>query len=327
MLDLEKVKVIGKEEFQPEEVPFKEESQVQETPQEVVSETSETPVVESAPVNDFPSDKFGGKFNSWEEVNEVLNKPAPETPKYDEFLQKVIDKYQADGNLEDFFKAYSVDYDKLSDEEIIKRDFFAKNSDLSQKAVNKLWEKELAKYKLDPDENDEDEIEIATAMMKREATKLRESGKEYQKQYIQPQKTAQKASVEDLVKTVHAMPEAQGIKARKSISFNIGDSVINYGIEDVDDALTLMADEEKFGALFLENGRPNVEKWVRMVEFAKNEDRIIKTAYDQGKAAGMKELEKEIKNPSLPSTPRPEKGFSSGDFKDRFFEALAGKTA
>lgn len=325
MLDLEKVKVIGREEFQPEEIAPQEEPQEQvlETPQEVVSEAP----AEIAPVNDFPSDKFGGRFNSWDEVNEVLNKPATETPKYDEFLQKVIDKYQADGSLEDFFKAYSVDYDKLSDEEIIKRDFFAKNSDLSQKAVNKLWEKELAKYKLDPDENDEDEIEIATEMMKREASKLRESGKEYQKQYIQPQRAAQKTSVEDLVKTVHSLPEAQGIKAKKSISFNVGDSVINYGIEDVDGALTLMADEEKFGALFLENGRPNVEKWVRMVEFAKNEDRIIKTAYDQGKAAGMKELEKEIKNPSLPSTPRPERSSSSGDFKDRFFEALAGKTA
>lgn len=308
------------------------EAPVIETPAVEVPVTSEAPVIEKpteqVPVNDFPSERFEGKYKSWEEVSEALNKPAPEPQKFDEPLQKLIDKYLSDGDLTEYFKANAVDYDKLSDEEVVKRDFFAKNSDLglSAEAANKLWEKELAKYKLDPEEHDSTDVEIASAMMKREASKLRESGKEAQKAYLIPSRqAAPKTSVDDLAKAVHAMPEAQSMKSSKSISFKSGDSVINYGVNDVDGALNLMANEEAFGALFLENGRPNVDKWVRMVEFVRNEEKMVKTLIDQGIAMGQKMIENEIKNPSL-SPVQPERGSGSGSFNDRFFEAIAART-
>lgn len=277
-----------------------------------------------APVNDFPSERFEGKFKSWDELVEFTKKPAPEPQKFDEPLQKLIDKYLIDGDLTEYFRANSVDYDKLSDEEVVRRDFFAKNSDLglSVEAANKLWEKELAKFKLDPEEHDSTDVEIASAMMKREASKLREAGKESQKAYLVPSRqVAPKASVDDLAKAVHAMPEAQSMKSGKSISFKSGDSVINYGVNDVDGALNLMANEEAFGALFLENGRPNIDKWVRMVEFVRNEDAIIKTIFDQGLAAGQKIIENEIKNPQI-HTPRPDK-FNGSTIKERFISTLA----
>jgi hypothetical protein len=331
MPDLSQFKVVGREEDPTEVVEQTEQAKapVIEAP---VIETPivETPVSEalndlSVPVevkNDFPTERFGDRFKSWEEIDEALNKPAIEAPEYDEFLQKVIEKYQTTGNLEDFFKAHSVDYDKLSDEELVKRDFFAKNSDLSEKAANKLWERELAKYKLDPEDHDEEDVEIASAILKREANKLRESGKESQKQYLQPSIPAVNSpSVDDLVKTVHSMPESQSMKSKKTISFTAGDSVINYGVDDVNGALDLMADEEKFGALFLENGRPNVEKWVKAIEFVRNEGKIVKTLIDQGIAMGQKMLEKEIRNPVIP-TQQPDK-FNGSTFKERFVSTLA----
>jgi len=152
---------------------------------------------------------------------------------------------------------------------------------------------------------------------------LRDSGKESQKTYLQPSRqAAPKPNVEDLVRTVHSMPEAQSIKSKKTISFKAGDSTINYGVDDVDGALNLMADEEKFGALFLDNGRPNVEKWVKAIEFVKNEDRIIKTLIDQGIAMGQKMIEKEIKNPQFTEHQQPEK-FNGSTFKERFVSTLA----
>jgi len=327
MPDLTQFKIIGKEEEIEEQVV---EQSLEEAP---IIESIEAPVIPAqvaptvhAPVletvENFPSEKFGNKFKSWDEVNEVLNRPVAEAPKFDEFLQKVINKYQTDGSLEEYFKAHSVDYDKVSDEELVKRDFFAKNSDLSDSAVKRLWETELAKYKLDPDEHDKEDVEIASVLLKREANKLRESGKESQRSYLQPSRQAvQKPSVDDLAKTVHAMPEAQNIKSKKTISFINGESTINYGVEDVDGALDLMADEDKFGALFLENGRPNVEKWVKAIEFVKNEGKIVKTLIDQGIAMGQKMLEKEIKNPKI-ATQQPDK-FNGTTFKERFVSTLA----
>lgn len=330
MFDLEKAKIVGvnSEPFteEPIETPAPEETPVIEETTSEVAPVAEEQKIET-PANDFPTERFEGRFKSWEEVTEALNKPASQPEEFDDYLKNIINKYKSDGSLEDYFKAYSVDYDKLSDEEILKRDFFANNSDLSEKAAKKLWETELAKYKLDPEEHDEEDVEIASVKMKREANKLREAGKESQKQFIQPQRqVAPKASVEDLAKTVHAMPEAQDIKAKKTISFKVGDSVINYGVDNVDEALNLMADEEKFGALFLQNGRPNIEEWVGVIEWRKNKEKIIKTVYDQGLAAGQKLIEKEIRNPSLPIQ-QPERRADSGSFKDRFFEAIAAKTA
>tara|TARA_R110000772_G_scaffold23157_7_gene62193 strand:+ start:1980 stop:3008 length:1029 start_codon:yes stop_codon:yes gene_type:complete len=337
MIDLERVKVIGREPMETqEEAPVQE--SVVETPEateEIIAETPvekpvETPVetqkVETTPVvNEFPSDKFGGKYKSWEEVNEVLNKPVVEAPKYDPFLQKVIDKFQADGNLTDFFKAHAVDYDKMSDEDAVKRDFFTKTPGLSEKAQKRAWEKELAKYNLDDlDAYDEEDIEIGRMNLKRDADKVRAEGKEEQSNYLQPTRQEQpKVDLTKLSETINAMPEVQRLKTEKKVSFNVDGNEITYEISDPDFAISTMADEKPFHDLFMENGRPKAEKWATVMEFARNPEKILKTVLDQGIAMGQKLIEKELKNPSIPNQ-QPEK-FSSSSVKERFFETLAQK--
>lgn len=285
------------------------------------------PAPDPAPANDFPADKFGGKFKSWEEIESALNKPEPEAPKYDEFLQKLIDKYQTDGTLDDYFKAYSVDYDAVSDQDMLKRNFFEQNQGLSDKAKEKLWEKELSKYTIDPDEFSDDEVELGKELMKRDADKLRAEAKEKQKAYISPQNKAPEVDLQKLKEQVEALPEVQKLKSEKKLSLSVDGQTINYEVDDPDFAVSSMVDDSGFYGLFTENGKLNPAKWATVVEFARNQERILKTVLDQGKTLGRAEIEAEMKNTKLPTT-QPASGSTAGDFKSGLLEAFArqGKT-
>lgn len=282
-----------------------------------------------APIqNDFPSEKFNGKYKSWEEVEQVLNKPEPEAPKYDEFLEKLINKYQADGSLEDYFKAYSVDYDSLSDQEMLKRNFFEANKSLSDRAKEKLWEKEISKYTIDPDEFSEDDVELGKELMKRDADKLRFDAKENQKNFLSPQNKAPQLDITKLKEQVEALPEIQKLRADKRISMSVDGQNINYQLDDADFAVNAMVDDTGFYQLFTQNGKLNPEKWTMVVEFARNPDKILKTVLDQGKTLGRSEIESEMKNTRLPGSSQPAGSQNSGDFKSGLLEAFAqaGKT-
>lgn len=329
MIDLSKATIKGEIPVgtEPEPVQTPETTTAPETSSEQEPSTN-TPVEQAtAPANDFPVDRFGGKFKSWEEVESVLNKPEPETPKYDEFLQKLIDKYQKDGSLEDYFKAYSVNYDALSDQEMLKRNFFERNKDLSDKSKEKLWEKELSKYTIDPDEFSEDEVELGKELMKRDAEKLRAEAKEKQKAYLNPQSKAQEVDVQKLKEQVEALPEIKKLKTERKLSLTVDGQKINYELDDADFAVSSMVDDSEFYGLFTENGKLNPEKWAAVVEFARNQDKILKTVLDQGKTLGRAEIEAEMKNIKLPGT-QPTITSSSGDFKTGLLEAFArqGKT-
>jgi hypothetical protein len=293
---------------------------------EPTPDTSSEPVPSLEPVpvptNDFPSDKFGGKFKSWEEVESVLNKEPEPTPQYDEYLQQIISKYQTDGSLEDYFKAYSVDYDSVSDQDMLKRNFFEQNNDLSDKAKQKLWEKEISKYTIDPDEYSEDEVELGKELMKRDADKLRAEAKEKQKAFLSPKNEAPKVDLQKLKEQVEALPDVKRLKTERKISLNIDGQDVNYELSDPDFAVNSMVDDSGFYALFTENGKLNTQKWAATVEFARNQERFLKTVLDQGKSLGRAEIESEMKNTRIPGT-QPPSSLGTSDFKAGLLEAFA----
>ena len=290
-------------------------------------EPAPAPTPDPTPADDFPSDRFGGKYKTWDEVKSALDKPAQEAPKYDDFLEKLISKYQSDGSLEDYFKAYSVNYDALSDQDMLKRNFFDANNGLSEKAKEKLWEKEMSKYTIDPDEFSEDDVELGRELMKRDADRLRAEAKEKQKAYLSPQNKAPEIDPKKLKEQVEALPEIQKLKAERKISMSVDGQNINYQLDDTDFAIDSMVDDSSFYGLFTENGKLNPEKWAMVVEFARNPQKILKTVLDQGKTLGRSEIEAEMKNTRLPGT-QPAPGQTAGDFKSGLLEAFArqGKT-
>lgn len=236
--------------------------------------------------------------------------PTAEYKFKDDFIKKAVDYYDMYGNLTPFLEATSKDYDSLSDVEILKSNFDKENSDLSEKARNRLFEKELEKYNLDP--YDEDDNEVGNALLKRDAGKLRKALKEEQQQFIQsiqPQgqgQQEQQPSQEEL--------EAQQAESRKIIQSGISGVVknnlikveangegINYQIGDTTKVVDYALDSSKFLSTFAKDGQVDWDKWTKVVAFAENPTQFISELIKHGKSLGRKLMEAELKNVTPPT--------------------------
>jgi len=236
--------------------------------------------------------------------------PTAEYKFKDDFIKKAVDYYDTYGNLTPFLEATSKDYDAVSDVEILKANFDKENSDLSEKARNRLFEKELEKYNLDS--YDEDDTEVGNALLKRDAGKLRKALKEEQQQFIQsiqPQgqvQQEQQPSQEEL--------EAQQAESRKIIQGGISGVVknnlikveangegINYQIGDTTKVVDYALDSSKFLSTFAKDGQVDWDKWTKVVAFAENPTQFISELIKHGKSLGRKMMEAELKNVTPPT--------------------------
>jgi hypothetical protein len=240
----------------------------------------------------------------------VEPQPTAEYKFKDDFIKKAVDYYDTYGNLTPFLEATSKDYDAMSDVDLLKANFDKENSDLSEKARNRLFEKELEKYNLDS--YDEDDTEVGNALLKRDAGKLRKALKEEQQQFIQsiqPQgqgQQEQQPSPEEL--------EAQQAESRKIIQGGISGVVknnlikveangegINYQIGDTTKVVDYALDSSKFLSTFAKDGQVDWDKWTKVVAFAENPTQFISELIKHGKSLGRKMMEAELKNVTPPT--------------------------
>lgn len=228
--------------------------------------------------------------------------PPAEYKFKDDFIKKAVDYYDTYGNLTPFLEATSKDYDNIQDLDLLKDKFSKDNSDLSDKAINRLFEKELEKYNLDS--FDEDDTEVGNALLKRDAGKLRKTLKEEQLQFLQsvsPQGQGQQISQEEL--------DAQQAESRTMIQNGISGFVknnlikveangegINYQIADTNKVVDYALDSSKFLSTFAKDGQVDWEKWTKVVAFAENPTQFVSELIKHGKSLGRKLMEAELKN-------------------------------
>jgi hypothetical protein len=281
----------AKEENQLDESTTQEEVNVDEEEVEIGSQTMDT--IEQEEPTEEPTQ----------------TQPTAEYKFKDDFIKKAVDYYDTYGNLTPFLEATSKDYDAISDVEILKANFDKENSDLSEKARNRLFEKELERYNLDS--YDEDDTEVGNALLKRDAGKLRKALKEEQQQFIQSiqpqgQEQQQQPSQEEL--------EAQQAESRKIIQSGVSGVVknnlikveangegINYQIGDTTKVVDYALDSSKFLSTFAKDGQVDWDKWTKVVAFAENPTQFISELIKHGKSLGRKMMEAELKNVTPPT--------------------------
>lgn len=331
-LTLEDVKIGGetiRDEIIHDDPVVEEEVQEEEKPveQEPVAETREE-VKSEEPVDVFPSDRFGGKYKSWEEVQSALEQPK-EIEWKDDFIKKVVDKYNQDGSLEDFFKAYSTDWDKLSDQDVLKKQFFEENADMEdEKAIERLWKKELSKYTIDADEYDQEEVETGLALMKRDAKKVRVKFKERQQEYLQPSKKEDAPDdskrIEALQKFVDNDDVVKTVKESKIVSLDIDGEKFNFEVDNPQVIADSLINENLFFNQFVKDGKPDTGKWAEVMAYATNPQKFRKSLVDYGRSLERKSMEEELKNTKLPRQEASKSG-SSGDEREDLLNAFVTK--
>ena len=224
----------------------------------------------------------------------------------DDFIKKAVEYYEKFGTLTPYLEATQINYDELSDVDVLKLRFNKDNADLSEKARTRLFEKHLEQYNLDS--FDEDEIEIGQALLKRDANKLRQSLKDEQQQFIQsiqpeasqeytPSKEELAAQQEQTRKVIQ-----QGVsKVIKDnmIRVEVNGEGINYQVQQPQVVVDYALDSSKFLSTFAKDGEVDWDKWTKVVAFAENPTQFINELIKHGKSLGRKAMEAELKNASL----------------------------
>jgi hypothetical protein len=220
----------------------------------------------------------------------------------DPFIEKAVQYYETYGTLQPFLRATEVDYTEMTDLEVLKVKFDTENADLSPKARQKLFDKELERYDLDA--YDEEDKEVGEALLRRDAQKLRKTFMEEQQQFLSNVQSPQAStgpSQEELA--------AQQEQSRKIISEGVSGVVkdniikigangegINYQIQDTNSVVDYAMDSNKFLSIFAKDGSVDWDKWTKTVAFAQNPTQFISELIKHGKSLGRKAMESELKN-------------------------------
>lgn len=248
----------------------------------------------------------------------------------DDFIKGVVEFYEKTGDITPYLQAKSVDFTKMSDEEIMRRELRDQYSELSDKAFDKLYKQEVTdKFKLDSDEWGEDESELGRELLKLQASKSREKFLDWQKNFQAPDPVGADDNSAELLRQfeegVRNHEITRSILDAKKISIKSGDGEFQYEVPNADSLVDMTVNNDKFFSQFAQaEGQLDYNKWYKTVAYSQNPEMFEKALINFGKTQGRTEVTREIKNPSTsPVGDVPTEG--SGDFQTGLLNAFLSR--
>lgn len=254
----------------------------------------------------------------------------------DDFIKGVVDYYEKTGDLTPYLQAKLVDFNGMSDEDVMRRNLREQYPDVSDKAFDRLYKQQIVdKFKIDADEWGEDDAELGRELLKSEASKARQKYIDWQNGFkapepVQSQEAEQgNAEVEEALRqfeqSVRSSQLTNQIMNDKRIGFKIGDSEFNYEVQDAQSLVDMTLDNNKFFQQFAAGeGQLDYSKWYKTVAYSQNQEQFEKALVNYGKTLGREEVTKEIKNPSS-NTVGDVPTESSSDFATGLLQAFASR--
>lgn len=304
---------------------FKVGEQAQEVAPEVTQEVA--PEITQEPTQEVAPEQVQQEVA---QEPDVKSEPAREYNFKDDFIKKVVEFYEKTGDLTPYLQAKTVNFEQMSDEEILRRNLREEYADLSDKAFDRLYKQQVVdKFKLDADEWGEEDSELGRELLKSEATKLRERYLQWQRDFSAPEpevsdEYAQTAEMlQRFEQDVRSSDFTKSFLEGKKLTIKTTDGEFNYEVPQADAVIDMTIDNDKFFSQFAgDQGNLDYAKWYKTVAYSQNPDLFEKALINYGKTLGRSEVTKEIKNPSTsPVGDVPTEG--TGDFKSGLLQAFA----
>jgi len=228
----------------------------------------------------------------------------------DDFIKGVVEYYEKTGDLTPYLQAKLVDFNGMSDEEVMRRNLREQYPDVSDKAFERLYKQQVVdKFKIDADEWGEDDAELGRELLKAEASKVRQKYVDWQNSFKAPEPVQSLEAQQEQAEMEEALRQfEQSVKSNqltsqilndKRIAVKIGDSEFNYELQDAQSLVDMTLDNNKFFQQFAAGeGQLDYSKWYKTVAYSQNPELFEKALINYGKTLGREEVTKEIKNPS-----------------------------
>lgn len=184
----------------------------------------------------------------WREQIKTVDKyEAMKELGYDQFTIDLIKYKDTTGDLTPYLQAKTVDYTKMSVEELILTDLRRDNPALSDKALNILKNNELKKYHLDRDEFPEgsDEAIVGEELLKQKESSLRSKFIKEQQNFVIPESPAvdlskireeqEKQESQRVYNEVSSHPVTKAFMQNPVIKIGEGEDSFSYAVPNTQD--------------------------------------------------------------------------------------------
>jgi hypothetical protein len=227
--------------------------------------------------------------------------------KEDDYFRKLVDAYKND-SLDEFLIKTNIDYDQMSDEEIMGMEIEKQFSTLDPSDKQLLLQKKLQReFNLGSD--DETDERVGKLLLKAEADKIRDGLKTEQAQYMpkpnpnsieakmQAQAAQQQQIMEEFKGYVLEHPATKQFETNRLLQYGVGDTTLNYEVNQNVDLRDLAIDTNKFFSMFAgQDGKVDIQKFYKVANYAASMEGVEKALINLGRSQGEKRLYDELKN-------------------------------
>lgn len=227
--------------------------------------------------------------------------------KEDDYFKKLVDAYKND-SLNEFLIKTNIDYDALPDEEIMRIQIESQYPSLGEEEKNLLLQRKLNKeYNIGSE--DESEDKVGKLLLKVEADRIREGLKREQAEYtptknpnsieakLQAQQEAQLKQLQEFQSFVQEHPATKQLETSRLLQYGVGDTTLNYEVNQNVNLSELAVDSNKFFQMFLgQDGKVDIQKFYKVANYAASMEGVEKALIAYGRSLGEKRLYEELKN-------------------------------
>ena len=222
-------------------------------------------------------------------------------------------------SVQDYYKTQTQNYDKMSDENVVKEYLKLENPDFTQKEVDLLYN---STYKQGKGKYSEEETELGNIHLKRDSSKAREELLDLQEEYWTPLENKEETTQEDVDRMEDARLDFldsmdDELDDIDSLSFQVNENGDTFEYQLTDEDRNVVTDTlENLDGFFDgykdKDGNWNKEQLALDMISMKLQNNIIRAVANQYRSKGTEQVLREIKNPSFePSGQTPSKESSS----------------
>jgi len=320
---------------QPEATPATEQSQedISTTAFNLGEEETQTPAPEQAtPQQSQPVYNWKDELKKADK-NEVLKEIG-----LNDFVIGLNDHISRGGTAADYIAARGIDYNKVSDENLIKDDLKKQYPNLSPSQIDLMYSRQ---YQVSEDALDEDK-DFYNAKLQADAYKVRQNRIAEQKQFKMPEAIPVKDEMYDEWKSLMQNQEkitkeindfysnheaTKALNESKRVTISLGDGVppLNFTVNRPDVLTKSFVDggETWRKVTSTKTGEPNVPKQQKIALFSFDPEQYERAIFNYGKAIGRQSLVAEGQNARKPNsnvsdqTQNSKPTYSVGKFGDK----------
>jgi hypothetical protein len=218
---------------------------------------------------------------------------------FNDYIIGALDYYEKAGDLTPYLEAKSVDFTKLSDEQVIERKLREQYASIgySEEELKLLIEDEMAsRYKQDTEAYSERENQLGKLRLKADATEGRKAFIERQSQFKAPEVQREEVAQPDPVKQIQEAykaysqtPDVQKFMQEKKLQF--GD--YNYEVPNPQEAIATIVDPQRWNHYV---SKLTPQEQMKLSVYVQNMAEIEKLIIEHGRTLGKKDIIDESEN-------------------------------